>query len=255
MPDFPNQTQTNTSMKTTHRILITALLLFAAALNVHAGPISKGGFVIKKPGKYFLIKDIAPPAKGDLSGHHYAITIETSNVELDLAGFTISGAGPLAQSSVAIRILDGVRDVRIRNGRISYCETGIAAGSLSNTRVDNLRICDLQVTGCHFSMRLRGSGIAVERCIVSDVGGQGYGIILDAEDGGGIINECSVFGSPGNGAYGILANKPGLLVRDSMLHNLNTGLHAPDGTKVFSTFTYGCTNAFEGAVLKYGSSN
>src|SRR4051812_13745181 len=109
-----------TLMKLTHLIALTALA-FTATFNAQAGPISKGGFVINKPGRYFLTKSINAALPVGYNGP-VGIVIQTNDVELDLAGFSV---GPFNGLGIGIYLEDGVRQVRVHNGRIQGMQFAI----------------------------------------------------------------------------------------------------------------------------------
>ncbi|MCB1130439.1 MAG: right-handed parallel beta-helix repeat-containing protein [Verrucomicrobiae bacterium] len=142
-------------------------------------PIHALPYAISQPGSYYLA--------GSLSVSSGAgIAISTSNVTLDLNGFTISSTlSGIAGSGYAIFISANVSDVRIRNGNIESGTTvsggvfapngflgGIGSPSSAN---QSIHVSDLRIKG------IGGSGILidsasfsiVENCFVSVCDGPG----------------------------------------------------------------------------------
>src|SRR5262245_21481061 len=82
-------------------------------------PISSAPFTISQPGHYYLTRSLALPV-GQL-----AITINASNVSLDLRGFTVSGTN---DSGWGIYIANSQTDVDISNGTVRDFQFGLDAG-------------------------------------------------------------------------------------------------------------------------------
>lgn len=87
-------------------------------------PISSAPFTITQSGSYYLTDNLSV-ASGD------AITVSASDVNLDLAGFTISDAG---SAGAAIKIDDSHARVTVRNGILD----GFTYGIRGSTTTDGL---------------------------------------------------------------------------------------------------------------------
>lgn len=111
---------------------------------------------ITQPGLYYLGKNLTGGG----------ITIKSSNVTLDLMGFTITGSGSGGSGILITGTTTGLQNVEIRNGTVrGFCE-GIFA-SFPEARCDrviNIRAIDNSETGIHLS----GSGHIVQGCTLYD---------------------------------------------------------------------------------------
>jgi len=99
-------------------------------------------FVISQSGSYMLTGDLTPPA--NTSG----IAIDTSNVTLDLNGFSIigpgSGSGGSAFNGVGIQArASGLTNLTVRNGTVRGMSlTGVGTGSGCSHRIENVKSAD-----------------------------------------------------------------------------------------------------------------
>jgi hypothetical protein len=85
---------------------------FETAQDVTATPITSVPFVITKPGNYYLPNDLTfNPAAGT------AITIEASQVILDLNGRTLKGKATGFDTTIGV-VIDNRQDVIVQNGDI-----------------------------------------------------------------------------------------------------------------------------------------
>jgi hypothetical protein len=137
--------------------------------------IHSDGIAIKEPGTYTLANDITwnPSAKANS-----AITIEASNVTLDLAGFTLTATvSDKSQGLAGVTVAGPAVDVTIRNGTIAgVTEYGVLAKA-----VVGLNISGITVTGlCMKNLDVRYStptgfqvslsdDIAVSGCTVNQM--------------------------------------------------------------------------------------
>jgi hypothetical protein len=96
------------------------------AVNAPAQPT----FVIRRPGSYVL-------STGRRGGTDPAISIESSDVTLDLGGNTLFGPG--GRQGVGIRVV-GVTNVWITNGHLQRFGIGVMAVNSVNVTVDGLQI-------------------------------------------------------------------------------------------------------------------
>ena len=124
------------------KAFLTLMLALAATCTSHAGPISKGGFVITKPGKYFLTKNIAVLPVAGLATP-VGVVIKAQDVELDLAGFTIGPAANQPGVGTGIWLDPEVSRIRVQNGRVQNVATGV--GGIAFAFVDECIIERLQI--------------------------------------------------------------------------------------------------------------
>lgn len=140
-----------------HQVLSAAVALLAATFTMGAGgriPIYTVT-TITESGSYVLTRDVST-AGGS------GITVEASDVTIDLAGHTISSAG----TGSGVLLESSATDVTIRNGRIRGTHYGISSASDTTklrVRIENLEIEDvrrgvtffnpehLSITGCRFT--------------------------------------------------------------------------------------------------------
>jgi hypothetical protein len=175
----------------TRLLLAFGSLLFSAAVYADEGKIDiTGPTNISAPGSYILVNDIV----GTFSG----IIIDSSNVKLDLNGFTVSHTGAMTADGIVID--PGHKNIEVTNGAVTgFTRHGIFVPGKSamgrNLKFSNLRI----------------SGNAID------------GIGLEANSGF-IVQDCLISGN----AQGIYAVLPGLVVNNVISNN---------GTGISSTFS------------------
>lgn len=131
-------------------------------------PIDTVPFTISAAGSYYLTGSLTLSA-GD------AITIDSSDVTLDLMGHTLDG---LDTAAYGIRINDSVQNVEIKNGSIvRFTVNGVwADDTTSYLRVTRIRALDNSSTGIRF---IGGSAAVVSDCEAS--GNAGVGIFVGAD--------------------------------------------------------------------------
>ncbi len=141
-------------------------------------PISSLPFPINAPGYYYVTRSLTGgPAQ-------HGITINVSNVTVDLGGFTIGGgAGP----GNGIYVPGGPRNIVIRNGALRAWDRAIFAPNTTDSRIDNVQASSnsggivigahSQISDCNASLNT-GIGIAavsssIRNCTVSENGQDG----------------------------------------------------------------------------------
>jgi hypothetical protein len=87
--------------------------------------------VITRPGVYTVAREFTGPEA------EAAIVIAASDVTLDLAGHTLTGAGGLGTTGV--RVL-GARNVRVHGGGLAGFQIGIEVADASNVRIEEVQI-------------------------------------------------------------------------------------------------------------------
>jgi hypothetical protein len=171
-------------------------------------------FIISAPGSYYLTGNIT-----GVSGKN-CILINTSDVTLDLNGFSITGAG-----LVGIKDGGSAVNITVRNGTIyagavgldvSYnAGTGMKVGDRSMVRdcVANYNFGDNIVTGFNAN---------VTHCTA--VGANGYGINLQ-----GVATDCV---ANLNSLYGIAAGNNSLVSRCAAAQNAGGGISVGNGSTI-----------------------
>jgi parallel beta-helix repeat protein len=165
-------------------ILIGSLLLSASAFADEGKIEITGSMTIMTPGSYILLNDVV--------GTHTAISINSSNVKLDLNGFTVSSI-----NSRGITISSGNKNIEVTNGAVTApAGHGIYVPGKSETP-RNIKFSNLRISDNAF-----------------------YGISLEFNSGF-IIEDCLISGN----ILGIYAFKPGL-VANNVISNNDVGIRA-----------------------------
>jgi hypothetical protein len=177
-------------------------------------PISSLPFIIRESGSYYLTRTL----RG--SPNQHGIVIETSNVTLDLNGYSLIGGAGSGSGVLAGSATERVAGLILRNGIIrGWGGDGV---NLEGTDFagQNSQLEELQVlrNGRH-GLHLAGETI-VRRCIVSENGGIGIRVLRQS-----VVADCMVnangFGPQVNGrGAGILAFESA--VRDCLV-TFNSG--------------------------------
>lgn len=184
-------------MKTTYRIILTALLAFAGTLTTFAQarkPISSVPYTITKPGNYYLSRDlvVTKPGKGGVTD---CITILANNVTLDLNGRELSTT---LDSGVGVMTHNDASSIRVFNGTVRGFIIGVYLYGNTNFTVEDVAAINSRDTG----IIAYGSASVVRRCRVS---GTGSG----AQAGGAFAN-------------GILCPLPNSVIEDCIVGNFAT---------------------------------
>jgi hypothetical protein len=190
-------------------------------------PISSLPFIISQPGYYYVTRSLTGGAG------QAGITVSTSNVTIDLGGFTLGGgASPGAGVSVG-----AFRNVAIRNGALRVWSYGIDAAGCGNCRVEGVQASSnintgikigqqSEVSDCNASLNL-GYGIdadhaTVRNCTMSENGAAGIALGSNS-----LVEDSRVNANPNLG-IGILGDRN--MVRDNQLSgNTGTDVHLDAG--------------------------
>jgi hypothetical protein len=158
-------------------------------------PINTVPFTIKEPGSYYLTTNLAMPTKGA------AITVATSNVTIDLSGFTLTAADIGIKST-------GTSNLFVKNGSIRTSLSGWSWGYLGHFQDYSVTLTNLSITASGIGVLLHGrnntltnTGILAERAIwlsanssfISNVNAQSNTTGSNAIDIGGsenVIEHC-----------------------------------------------------------------
>lgn len=158
-------------------------------------------------GRYYFTDNIVH------TGSAHAIRIAGDDITVDMNGFTLSGLGATANSSIGFRIQLSDRAV-IRNGTIrDFGGSGITGTSSTNNRISSVTIIDVGETG----IELTDYAGIIENCIVSGAAQIG----IEIEQGrlsGSVIT---------NNEFGVVA-RDSVVTDNLILNNAATGLTASD---------------------------
>lgn len=188
-------------------------------------PISSLPFTITQPGSYYMTQNLHFTAA---TGN--AITIQVSDVTLDLGGFVLSSSSAVTGTAIAVQ--SSLSGHRIRNGTILGTTTVTVTGSGTTTVVnkvpggfnygisaqENCLCTDLTLRGCRQD-GFRGLSHAICERVHAQSNGQ-YGVV-DAQGTGSSATGCTAVS---NGLRGISGF--GVVSRCSALENGSTGLSA-----------------------------
>ena len=238
-------------------------------------------FIISQPGSYYLSGNLTVP--NQMTG----IVITTSNVSLDLSGFTISGE---SSSLNGIATTSTVSGIRVSNGNIiDLGNLGISASTASSVHLEKLLVRGNESDGarvgtdsiCTDSIFRDNSGdglqigarsivrrvVASENsscgirpaqtCIVVDVvASANLGNGIDGNDGTAIQNTTA----SGNGLDGIEVGSGSAISSCTARLNQGRGIDADDGTSVVACSAQGNTRIGifvenEGVITDCASSN
>jgi hypothetical protein len=232
--------------------LFAAALMLAGGQPLHAGPVGKGGFGITKPGKYTLIRNLtAKIAPGGSTP--VGIVVAASDVELDLAGFTIAPGAGKEGLGIGIQIVGGVERVRVLNGRVRDFEIGLLAGSTMQPAHDGL-FERLHLSRCaKRGIELHGNSHVLRACALTKMGANGIGI---AVDNAGLplceVSDCTI-SSEVFGASGVAtSSNTALIIRRCVVQRFFTAFSVNPSSKLLDNVTSGCTNLAAGGPMLLG---
>ena len=173
-------------------------------------------FTITQAGRYYFATNLTLNGTAD-----EAIDVRTSNVTIDMNGFTLSGPGSSGNDATAIQVLSGRKYLTVTNGTIqNFGNHGIVSSNTSGegNRIEGIRVSNVGETG----FWLAGDGNLISDSVVEDSGSSvaavrfGTGVIrsttiIDPANGGisatrAIIVDTTVLGAPGvpiNNANGV----------------------------------------------------
>ena len=189
-------------------------------------------FVIKKSGTYTFEANLRYSGSSGTE----ALTVEVSNVVIDLSGYTLSGDS----TTTGISAANPIKNLTIENGIISGFGTAISLTNAGLFVVQNLKLLNQQfgttATDCNFG--------AVQNCLIVGRGTSATGINLQNCFGTVVksnqIASCS---------YGCLAqDTAGNLFIGNQLENCATGLGLSRVDKYEANLTIGTTVPFNGGI-------
>ena len=183
----------------TKLLTVFGSLLFSAAVYADEGRIDvTGPMTISTPGSYILVNDISASFTG--------ISIDSSNVKLDLNGFTVSGG-----SVDGIAIYPKHMNIEVTNGAVTrFGRHGVfipgGPANSRNIKISRLRVSENKIDG----ISMKGNiGFIIEDCLISHNGGTGIyafssGLVLNSVMNN---NNTGLFGAAfGTGRLGYRSN-------------------------------------------------
>ena len=184
---------------------------------------------IVQSGSYYLVGNI------NVNGGRAAIEVAAPNVEIDLNGFQISGSGE-GGPDTGVSVPSGVTDrVRVRNGSIRNCGTGVDAGPRAVVENVTIRDCGVGIVAAQQSV-VRDSNVFFCAGVGIQVGDDSSvdDCAADSNQTGILAgNDCTITGVTVSG------NTVGMNVADrcsiiacNISQNTNTGVFADDKTLI-----------------------
>lgn len=208
-------------------------------------PIGVLPFTIRDAGAYYLTTNLTGVAGTN------GISIEASDVTLDLEGFVLRG---VPNSLRGVSVAGGQVNIVIRNGSIGHWQTGVDVRSASQCRVESVRASANTTFGIAVgpasavvsctAVANQGIGIAVgEGSAVTDCLTRGNGAHGINADPGCRILSCS---ATGNAAHGIVAGGSCLINSCAAWNNGASGLQCGDDAQIVGS--KGSNNGVNGIV-------
>jgi hypothetical protein len=211
--------------------------------------ITSLSYTINSPGFYYLASNLNYN-RTDGS----AITINASNVTLDLMGFCLTGRGKTAGSSNGISINNGCTNVEIRNGSINaFANDGINTAYDAVTNIVGTRIIGLRIQNVGgYGIILYGPNNLIMSCFATSAVSGGifagkYSLVkgnhvATAIGGGGIyVDEGSnVTGNTVSGAlwYGIYCVSGSSVTDNTCCDNQESGIAATNNCTIMRNTVY-----------------
>ncbi len=150
-------------------------------------PISELPFQVTTPGSYYLTSELTDDGSG-------AIAVDTDNVTIDLMGFSLTGTG--VGDGI---LLNGRKNVEIRNGTIRLFENGIRDTTMVPNAVQGYRIFNVRaVDNVSQGIWLPFADVLVKDCTANNNGLSGILVGAGSMVRNNVTND--------NGQTGILAD-------------------------------------------------
>jgi hypothetical protein len=169
------------------------------------------------------------------AGPNAAITVEASNVVIDLKGFTVSTSNT---NSFGISVTDSTEDFAIQNGEITGFDTGLQLGGVLNAARN------LKVLACKHGIMLSAGRLGfceIQNCLIDGNGAPG-GVGVSSISGRNLVQHCQIL-DYGTGADS--DNSKTIFIANSIF-NCTTGLRMLKSDKYQGNVTNGCTTPFSG---------
>jgi parallel beta-helix repeat protein len=170
-------------------------------------------FIISQPGSYYLTSNITGVAGKD------GILINSSNVTLDLNGFTLDGANGTGNTGVSI---GGVVRVVVQNGTITHWKNAGLSGPIAvSLKIKNLLAENNGSGGQYPGINVSSGGAEVTDCVAKV--NTGYGILTGSN---AVVRGCV---AQSNGQDGISAQGSATVVDCNSAANQGNGITVAGG--------------------------
>jgi hypothetical protein len=195
--------------------------------------ISSLPFTISTSGTYILSGNLT------YAGPNVGISVEASNVIIDLKGFTISTSNTTNTNSFGIFVTDSTEDFAIQNGEITGFNIGLQLGGVLNA-ARNLKVLE-----CKYGIYLTAGHLGfceIQNCLIDGHGAPSGGAGVTLIDGQNLVQHCQILdydigAETENGINIFIANS---------IFNCTTGLSMLKSDKYQGNVTNGCTTPFSG---------
>ena len=220
-------------------------------------PISSAPYTITQPGSYYLTTN--------LSSTSYGIIIQANRVTVDLMGFSLTGDRGNFDWGIYVQGAAGamLRDVVVRNGKVSDFGSGVMLGFAQNCRVTDLTVCSNSWIGVYlFGETGQCNWNTIAGCTIS--GNSINGVALDGSTGqcdGNSVLDCTISGNGSSGIdlFGLSGECSGNVIRNNQLsRNAGCGIHLAyiSGNRIEDNHVWGQTgNPSYGIQSSSGTAN
>jgi hypothetical protein len=160
--------------------------------------ITSAPYTINEPGFYYLGKNLNSTGDG--------ITVNSSNVTIDLMGFSIMGADRTVSGSVGIKLFNEVKNVEIRNGTIRQFDLGIYMDTMQSN-VNAIRIINTRIINNNNGIYIRGDNQLIKGCTVDDSALSGINAIGSGTISNNMVNYAAGgWGISTSGVWNVTGN-------------------------------------------------
>jgi hypothetical protein len=225
-------------MKTILPSLLALTISFTSIIGYAQTTIAKVPFTIKKSGSYILANDLT------YSGTSTAITVEASNVTIDLSGFTLQSSTAETGNGIEVSSNSTYNGVTIQNGTISGF---VYAVGLANNQhlAQNLRLLNNEIAvSCNNGARF----CTIQNCFVFGGGtpASAIGVNLSPYCYSIAVKNCQLM----NLYHGVTSTSPtgfGNALIGNYLVDCYVGLAMSNSLDKYErNLTIGCTYPFDG---------
>jgi Right handed beta helix region len=230
---------TTTISMRTNTILVPAMSFTLVVFGHATTKITAVPFSIVKPGKYVLATNLT------LSGNNVnAITVNQSNVVIELNGFTLSTTG---SSNTGVSVATTVNNVTVQDGTVSGFDFGITLQG-SQQSVQNVRL----FTGTYGVLASSCTFSSIQNCLILGVNSSS-GIGVDLGTCSNVVVQNNQIANVGNGCFSSGSTGGNSFIANYISNCIN-GLNLESGDKYEGNVATGCTTDFAGG-LPVGQEN
>lgn len=181
-------------------------------------PISSVPYTIYPAGSgsYYLTGNLLVPNNTN------GITVEASEVTIDLNGFAILGGSGV---NTAIMVSGAQKNITVRNGTINYFQTAIQGTNAGGSLYENVQCYNIFINGLCI-----GGNSVIRNCNVIDPAVSGGGNGIQTGDGSQ-VSDCAVLDDFNHYSTGIVVGR-GCEIDSSISTSNYVGVITGDGTKL-----------------------